>query len=279
MVWKLMLAGFFAMTAALAAHAQNAVTETVETIPSRESYTQTFLFDRVENPVATLVLYSGNKGYVGIYPNGSALFDQFVVYRIRRMLAEQGFNVALLDAPSEWGSRGIWERQRSPEFAAHNAAVLDWLRNRANVPVFLVGASSGGIAATGVATQLKEKGADGLVLLSPWMVSKEKWPIPSFVLSADFAIPSWTDLANIKGPMLLVHHGEDNCNFSLPEYVSGLVDALSVARKPDVITMQGGATPSGNPCYPGGRNNFLGLDRDVADAVGAWVKRMVAKPQ
>lgn len=247
--------------------------ETVETIPSREGHTQTFIFTRVESPLATLLLYPGNKGYLGIFPNGSAQFDMFFVFRARKMLAEQGFNVMLLDAPSEWGSKGIWEKQRSAEYAAHSAAAIAYARRQANVPVFLLGGSVGAIGATGVATQLKDKGADGLILVSPWMPSKDKWPIPNFVFSSDFAIPSWPDLANIKGPILLVHHLDDDCNFSLPQYVPGLASALGAARKPDVVGLRGGASPSGNACYPTGWNNFTGMEREVAEVIGNWIKK------
>lgn len=249
-----------------------AVTESVETIPSRGSYTQTFLFLRVEKPLATLLLYSGNKGYVGIFPNGSAQFDMFFVYRARRLLAQQGFNVLLLDAPSEWGSGGLWEKQRTPEYIAHNSAVLAWARKQTNVPVFLVGQSSGGITAAAVASQLKGKGADGLILVSPWMPTKENWPIPNFVYSSDFAIASWTDLKEAKGPRLLIHHLEDNCQFSLPTYVLDLKAAFGSETPLEVMGLKGGATPSGNPCYPAGLNNFTGLEQDVSTAIGNWVK-------
>jgi hypothetical protein len=260
----------------ISASAQPAVvTETVETIPSREGHTQTFLLAKVPNPVATLILYSGNKGHIGIFPNGSAQFDQFFVYRARRLLAEHGFNVLMLDAPSEWGTRGVWEKQRTPEFTAHNTSVIRYARELAPVPVVLVGSSSGGITATAVATQLKDKGADGLVLVSPWMPPKDKWPIPSFVYSSDFSISSWPDLAHIRGPMLLIHHIEDNCGFSLPEFVPQMVSALSAARKPDVVGLKGGVQSSGNPCYPNGLNNFNGMEREVSDVIASWVKQTI----
>jgi len=273
---KAMFVAFMAaMVVSAPCRAMGIVSETVETIPSRAGHTQTFIFDRVENPVASLIMYPGYKGHIGIFPNGSAQLDLFIVYRARKLFAEQGFNVALLDAPSEWGAKGIWEQQRSPEYAAHNAATIAWLRKQASVPVFLVGFSAGAIAAAGVATQLGQDGADGLILLSPWMAPKDKWPIPNFVFDSSYAISSWPDLNKIRGPLLIVHHLEDNCNFSLPEYVPVLASALSAARKPDVIGLQGGASPSGNPCYPGGRNNFNGLERDAAEAVGGWVRRAV----
>ncbi len=265
----------YAFAILVSAQAVEIKSETVETIPSREGYTQTFILDRVENPLATLVLFPGNKGYLGIYPNGSSQFDMFFVVRARRMLAEQGFNVILLDAPSEWGVKGVWEKQRSPEYAAHNAAVIAFARQQAKVPVVLLGGSVGAIGATGVATQLKDKGADGLILVSPWMPPKDKWPIPNFVFSSDFAISSWPDLAGIKGPILLVHHLEDNCNFSLPEYVPGLMSALSAASKVEVVGLRGGAASSGNPCYPNGANNFNGMEREVAETIGQWVKRVI----
>ena len=266
---------FWMLFASSAARGVEVTSETVETIPSRGEYTQTFILDRVENPLATIVLYSGNKGYVGIYPNGTAEFDMFLVYRARKLLAQQGFNVLLLDAPSEWANKGLWEKQRTAEYAAHNAAVIAYARKLANVPVFLLGQSSGGIGAAGVATQLKGNGADGLILVSPWMPPKDKWPIPNFVFSSDFAISSWPDLANIKGPILLVHHLDDNCNFSLPEYVPQLVTALSAARKPDVIGLRGGASPSGNACYPAGWQNFSGMEREVSEEIGNWIKKTI----
>lgn len=253
------------------------VTETVQTIPTRPGHTQTFIYNKVEKPVATLIMYPGYKGYIGIYPNGSADLDSFVVVRSRRMFAERGFNVAVVDAPSEYGKRGIWEKQRSPEYVAHNAALINWLRQQADVPVLLVGYSSGAIAAAGVATQLGEKGADGLILLSPYMAPKDKWPIPDFVFDSSFAISSWKDLAAIRGPILVVHHQEDQCNFSLPEYVSGFASALSAATKPDVIGFRAGASPSGNPCYPGGRSNFNGLESELASAVTEWATKVVAQ--
>lgn len=253
------------------------VTETVETIPTRPGHTQTFLYDKVENPVATLIMYPGYKGHIGIYPNGSADLDSFVVVRARRAFAGRGFNVAVVDAPSEYGKRGIWEKQRTPEYVAHNAALLDWLRKQAAVPVFLVGFSSGSIAATGVATQLGAKGAEGLILLSPYMVPQAKWPIPNFVFDSSFAISSWKDLAAIRGPILIVHHQEDQCGFSLPEYLPGFVSALSAATKPDVVGFTAGASPSGNPCYPGGRGNFNGLEADLARVVAEWATKMAVQ--
>lgn len=270
------LAVVFASTLALAQTPQPIV-ETVETIQSRGSHTQTFLLLKVDKPVATLLLYSGSKGYVGIFPNGSAQFDQFYVYRARRMLAQQGFNVLLLDAPSEWGSSGLWEKQRTPEFISHNAAVLAHARKVANVPVFLLGHSSGGITAAAVATQLKDKGADGMILVSPWMPTKEKWPIPSFVYSSDFGIASWQDLKAVNGPRLLVHHLDDDCNFSLPSHIPSLKAAFGSDIPLDVIGISGGVSPSGNPCYPTGRNNFNGLEREVSEAIGGWIKNQLNK--
>ncbi len=272
------LAGIVALCVpALCAPQAVIATETVQTIPTRPGHTQTFIYDKVEKPVATLIMYPGYKGYIGIYPNGSADLDTFVVVRSRRMFAERGFNVAVVDAPSEYGKRGIWEKQRSPEYVAHNAVLIDWLRQQANVPVFLVGYSAGAIAAAGVATQLGAKGADGLILLSPYMAPKDKWPIPNFVFDSSFAISSWKDLAAIRGPILVVHHQEDQCSFSLPEYLPSLVAALSAATKPDVVGFTAGAWPSGNPCYPGGRSNFNGLESELTRVVAEWATKMAAQ--
>ena len=62
-----LLSCFWILFASSAAQGVEVASETVETIPSRGEYTQTFILDRVENPLATIVLYSGNKG-VSVQP-------------------------------------------------------------------------------------------------------------------------------------------------------------------------------------------------------------------
>lgn len=66
-------------------------------------------------------------------------------------------------------------------------------------------------------------------------------------------------------------------NFSLPEYVPQLVTALSASRKPDVAGLRGGASPSGIACYPTGWNNFTGMEREVSEVIGDWVRKSIGQ--
>lgn len=256
-----------------------ALVESVHTIPTRPGVTQLFVQTKVANPVATLILYPGSTGAIGIFPNGSAKLDTMMIVASRRLLANQGFNLLLLDAPSDRATKGVWEYQRTPEYMEHNAAVLDYARKLSDVPVFFLGAGAGSIAAAGVATNLAKAGRplpDGMIYLSGWLVPKAKWPIPNFVFNAEFAMADWPEMAGLKLPTLIVSHEQDNCGFSEFAHATAFQEKLKATVPVELAAFKGGAVPSGNACYPGGYNNFNGLDGAVMAAVGDWVRKTVA---
>lgn len=77
--------------------------ETVETIPSRGEHTQTFIFISVDGLAPRCCCFRETRAHSESSPNGSAQFDMFFVFRARKLLAEQGFNVMALDAPRNGG--------------------------------------------------------------------------------------------------------------------------------------------------------------------------------
>jgi pimeloyl-ACP methyl ester carboxylesterase len=177
-------------------HAQT--TQQVVDIATRPGVTQRMIVLSPPEPKAAVILFAGGHGGLQVLANGSMKWGEgnFLV-RTRRLFADAGLTVAVIDAPSDRQSPPFLSgfRQR-PEHAADVKAVIAWLRGTAKVPVWLVGTSRGTQSAAYIATELAgADGPDGLVLTSTILTDlKGNRPVP--------AMP----LGKIRVPVLVVHH-------------------------------------------------------------------------
>ena len=83
----------------------NAYADTAQQVvdlQTRPNVTQRMVVLTPPEPKATVILFSGGDGGLGIYPNGSLQRGNgnFLV-RTRQLFAAQGFLVAVVDAPSD----------------------------------------------------------------------------------------------------------------------------------------------------------------------------------
>ena len=123
---------------------------------TRPGVTERFILIAPDDPRATVVLFAGDDGALQIAPDGrlgnGSLASNFLV-RSRQLFADQRLMVAVVDAPSDRQSladtmREAWRAsfrgfRQSSEHVADIKAVIAWLRQKANVPVWLVGTSRG----------------------------------------------------------------------------------------------------------------------------------------
>ena len=236
----------------------------VKEIATRSGVTLRFVYARAENPVASAVLFQGGGGNIGIFPNGSMRDENFLSGGAQRFV-RNGISVVIPDVPSD--RRSLGDFRDTPEHAQDNAALIDFLRQQAKVPVWAIGTSNGSLSAAAASTHLKDKGPDGLVLTST--VTKEG-------LSRGMAHPViLAPLHEIKLPVLLVHHKNDGCYVTPYDAMPGLIAALKAAKKVDLISVEGGSS-MGNPCHSG-YHQFLGIEAAVTDDIAAWIKRYQAE--
>jgi alpha-beta hydrolase superfamily lysophospholipase len=85
--------------------------------------------------------------------------------RSRERFVQQGFLVAVIDAPSD-RSQGLWDFRTSAAHAEDIKHVILELKRIMDIPVWLIGTSMGTVSATNAAARLNEGGPDGLVLTS-----------------------------------------------------------------------------------------------------------------
>ncbi|MCF8178243.1 MAG: hypothetical protein K9J74_07015 [Sulfuritalea sp.] len=251
---KGLLALLLATIIPITSHAQVDVRE----LTTRPGVTLRFIYAKAEHPVASAVLFQGGGGNIGIFPNGSIRAENFLSGGARRF-TQNGISVVIPDVPSD--RRTLDDFRNTPEHAQDNAALIDFLRQQARLPVWAIGTSNGSLSAAAASTHLKEKGPDGIVLTS----SVTKAPVAA-AHSVKLA-----PLGDVKVPVLLVHHKQDDCWVTPYAAMSDLIAALKSAKKVQLITEEGG-DGEGNPCHTG-HHQFLGIEAAVTQDIADWIKR------
>ena len=134
------------------------------TTTQREGVRQPFLLLQPRQPVASVILFTGGNGVVGITPAGIQRGGNFLVHS-RFLFAGHDLLVAVVDPPTDRPTLDGF--RTSLGHALDIKGVIAHLRSLAPVPVWLVGTSYGSVSAVKVADWLADAGGpDGLVLTS-----------------------------------------------------------------------------------------------------------------
>lgn len=251
----------FLLTASVSAQ----TTQSVVDIPTRPGVTQRMMVLTPPAPKAVVVLLAGGHGGLQMFPNGSVKWGEgnFLV-RTRQLFADQGLQVAVVDAPSDRQSPPYLAGFRqTAEHTADLKAVIAWLRESSKLPVWLVGTSRGTQSAAFVATELSGSGGpDGLVLTSTILTETKGRPVPAMALG------------KLQVPVLVVHHTQDGCALCAFSDAPALMAKFTHAPRSQLLTFTGGEN-KGDPCEAFAYHGFNGLESDVVGQIAAWV---LAKP-
>ena len=235
-------------------------TPQVVDIPTRPGVTQRMIVLTPPNPKATVILFSGGDGGLGIQPDGtlSRGKENFLV-RTRQLFADQGFVVAVVDAPSDRQGYPFLDgfRQKS-EHVTDIKAVITWARAQAAIPVWLVGTSRGTLSAAFVGIELAgtDSGPDGLVLTSTILSDKRGTPVTGMQLS------------RLQIPVIVAHHKDDACRFCAYGNLPMLMDRLDHVPRKQLLTFTGGDSV-GDACEALAHHGFNGIESDVVSQVAA----------
>jgi hypothetical protein len=86
----------------------HALEEELKMIKTRPGVTQSFLLIRPsDKPIASVILFAGGHGRLALSPQGIGWGEDNFLIRNRKRFAQQGFLVAVIDAPSD-RSQGLW---------------------------------------------------------------------------------------------------------------------------------------------------------------------------
>ena len=226
-------------------------------VPTRGGVTTAVFWEPVANAKVTVVLFPGGGGGFGKVNRGEATSRNFLV-RSESYFVANGFNVAIFGRPSDSAGLSFAERIS----AAHMTdvrKVLEFVKAKANVPVWLVGTSRGTISATAAAID-EQGGIAGLVLTS------------SVVGDARPGAVTKQNLAAIRVPVLVLHHAKDACAATNPYEVHAILQGLKNAPVKKEIMVSGGGNPAGAACGALHWHGFIGMERDAVDLIAGWIK-------
>lgn len=234
-------------------------------VPTRSGVTNRIIFLSTPEPKATLLLFVGGNGGLQIFPGGSAKsFEGNFLFCSLREFASHGFNVAVIDAPSDrMKSPFLYGFRHSEEHSEDIKEIIKFVQRQAKKPVWLIGTSRGTESAMSVGLKLQGlEGLQGLVLTSTILARDvdEKTNIPVQLLPVN----------DLQLPVLIVHHELDGCKYSLFSDLPKLRSQLNPKAFTEILSITGGTTGS-SPCEGRSHHGFQGVESDVILKIVSWI--------
>ena len=226
-------------------------------VPTRSDVKTTLFWEPVEGAKATVFLFPGGGGGFGKVEDGKPTSNNFLV-RSAPYFTANGFNVAIFGRPSDSEDLDYADRI-SDTHMADVRKVLEFVKRKADVPVWIVGTSRGTISAAAAAINLPGEMA-GVVLTSSVVSYKKPGAVPK------------QDLDRIKVPVLILHHAKDACPLCQPFEVPAILRGLKNAPIKKEIMVSGGVNPTGNVCEALHWHGFIGMEHEAVDLIADWIK-------
>jgi len=236
------------------------------TLKTRPDVEQRFILITPEKPVANVILFAGGKGALDLDTTfGSPSIgwgnNNFLV-RSRDKFAEQGFVVAVVDAPSDkqekpWMFFGFRD---SDEHVTDIDHVISYLKKQNDLPVWLIGTSRGTESAATIAIDSKQQ-PHGLILTSSMTEENGRGTAVTEM-----------ELEKITLPTLIASHEYDGCPKTPPEGAEEIAGMLIKAKKVEIKMFSGG-DETGRPCKGLSYHGFQDIEEEVVKYISKFIKK------
>jgi len=243
-------------------YSQADFTEAVETVEVRPGVVQPYLLLMPKKPVATVILFAGYGGYLNITKDGIQQPSENFLVRTREKFAAKNFMTVVVDVPSDFkGVDGILGWRATQTHAQDLQKIISKLRQKIDVPIWLVGTSRGTISAANAAARLQQHGADGLVLTASVVEPGGR----------NSGYVGDVDLEDIRIPTLIVHHQDDECVVCDFYIAKQLPAKLENASRVEFLSFSGGKPAKSRACGPLSEHGFFGIEDKVINSIASWI--------
>lgn len=227
-------------------------------VPTRDGVVTTLFWEATHDAKATVFLFPGGGGGFGKFEDGKANGGNFLVRSAPYFLAN-GLNVAIFGRPNDMDELG-WTERTEPKHMTDVAKVLEFVKQKSGLPVWIVGTSRGTVSATAMAINVHDPAIAGLVLTS----SVVRYATPG-------AVPR-QDLKAITLPVLVYHHAKDACKHCQTSEAPYIIKGLSNAPIKRLMVVNGGANPTGDECAGQHWHGFIGMESEAISHIAEWIK-------
>ena len=228
----------------------------VADLPLEDGGSQRVLYAAPENPRAVLIMLPGGDGLVQIGDDGSIrrMSDNFLL-RTFPLWQAHGFATVILSPPNGISLLG---HRHTAAYAATIGQAVDFTRDHAKVPVWLVGTSQGSTAAVGGAARLGGKVA-GIVVASS---------VTGRSSSGETLFDS--EPGRVAVPALIVANTGDACPASPPADAPKIADALAQVPRKEIVYVQSVAI-DGRPCDGKSPHGYFGIEAATVERIAEWI--------
>jgi len=224
---------------------------------------QHVLYVAPPQPRATLVMFPGGDGDIGLDADGNPRHADNFAVRSRDLWVAAGFAVLI---PDTFNGRNLRGLRSSPAYAALIGALVETAHAQAPGPVFLFGTSQGAIAAMNGAAHLRHGEIAGVVL-------SEAVSVPGGSHETVFdAHP-----AQVNVPALVIANSDDRCRVAPPQEAANIAAAMTTAHSATVLPVSGGDQRSSRDCGSLSPHGYYGIETSVVSAVASWIRQQPAK--
>jgi len=225
-------------------------------VNTRPDVTTSYWWMPRDGATATVVLFSGGAGGIG-YREGEPKSGNFLI-RSRDEFSKAGFNVALMGNPSDMPKLTPVFRQSTEHFSDVRAVLQD-IRIRSTVPVWLVGTSQGTISAAAAGIDLGSA-VQGVVLTATLSGQQFGGSVSDLVLN------------RLAVPVLVHQHAKDSCKLTPPYLAERLISMLEASPVKKYMEVDGGKNPYGPPCEAFHYHGYIEMEPEAVAQISAWIK-------
>jgi hypothetical protein len=221
---------------------------------------QRVLYIAPAHPNATLIMFPGGAGRLGLKTDGSLRHGDNFVVRTRDDWVERGFAVLIPDTIDGANLRG---ERNSPAYATVIDALVNFARAQTTAPIFLLGTSQGSIAAMNGAANLPDGQISGVILTES--VSR---------LGGSHETVFTASPGRVRVPALIVANRDDRCNVAPPEDAPRIAGAMLHSKDVQIERVSGGLTKSHKACGSLSPHGYYGIESSVIDIIARWILRV-----
>jgi dienelactone hydrolase len=216
-----------------------------------EASTKTFLIETAK-PKAVVLLFIGGDGVLDLKPDGSTT-KQNPLNRSAGLWQQYGINSVLVDSPYDLGDARRGNVRGKSQHLARVESVINYYKNKFNVPIWIFGHSMGTVTAIQFANQSEKSGAVSGVIIAGTHIGEN--------LSNNFS-----------KPVLAIHHQKEACAATPISASESIVKGRSKETKSELVMIDGGED-MGLPCMG---LSYHGFNKVEDQMVGAAAKFILA---